>query len=158
MELTTTPAPTTQNFGSLREYGRGAPEHAAFVVANATPADGSAPVALSTQGGSRLWQSFAEDATSVMHDAQQAAAAAGQAMAVVTAEPGHWQQYFVLPLFRAGDGGVQQAVAGLNELDAAAITHSKHLVGLADATSSIDVRSLPVADDLMPPRARPGAF
>ena len=157
MELTATPATTTQNFGSLREYGRGAPEHAAFVVARTNRTDGTPSSELATRGGSRLWQSF-DDASTVLRDAQAAAKAAGQAVAVITAEPGHWQQFFVMPLFRTDAGGAQQAVAGLNELAGASLTRSHHLVGLADATSSIDVREQPLADDLMPPRARPGAF
>lgn len=158
MEITATSNAPTQNFGSLRELGRGAPEHAAFAVARVTPADGAPASELSTVGGSRLWQSFDEDPTSVLRDAQQAARAVGQAVAVVTAEPGHWQQFFVMPLFRAGADGVRHAVAGLGELAGASIAHSGHLVGIADATSSLDARALPMADDLMPPRARPGAF
>jgi hypothetical protein len=158
MQITPPGTAPLQNFGSLREHAGGAPAHSSFVVARTTPNDGSTPLELSTKGGTRLWQSFDEDPASVLADAQAAARAVGQAVAVVTAEPGHWQQFFVMPLFRTDASGVQQAITGLAQLGTGPLAHSHHLVGLADATSALDVRAMPVDAELMPPRARPGAF
>lgn len=146
---------TTSGLGRLREWEAGVPEHGEFVLARS---EGATPLAFSSKPHARMWMSPDDDLDRVLVEARAAAEAAGQAVAIITAEPGHWQQLFVVPLFSVGTDGVMQAVAGVSQLGDAGLRRSGHLVALADATTSLDVRSWDIDAELMPPRARPGAF
>lgn len=153
-----TPALTPSDTGRLKHWDRGVPAHGEFAMFRSQPSDGSAPLEFASRAGTALWMSPDDDLSRVMSEATSAAAQAGQAVAIFSAEPGHWQQLFVAPLFQTNAAaGAAQALAGVGELDVASITRGTHLLAVADATQAIDLRAAPVDATLLPPRARPGA-
>lgn len=136
--------------GRLKEQMGGVPDHGEFVVARSFDKTSQ----LTSQAGTRMWHSPDDNLSRVLTEAQSVAKEVGQAVVIIGADPGHWQQFFVVPLFSIGVGGAYDAVTAISQLKLDQLERGRHLFAVADESTSLDLVSMPVADDLLPVRAR----
>ena len=129
------------------------PHHGSFVIGSTGSKEDPARIAIGIKTGTRFYKTAGSTSVAdALVGAQQLAAKDNQLWGVIRPDGGHPGLLFVVPLFRAYADRSRDPISTIAELGAGLVMRSAKLLGLADATSTLDTSAVPVGVIFEPAR------